>query len=341
MYLAPNATLAARAFIRLAQFGQPMICWASQMQPKLPEEIQARIERIRRDNTSGAMSLSQKAAGIIAAFVRSTSIIDSSRLLQDLVSVARALIKAQPTMAPIVNLTNTVLWRAETASEPEVIRAVVEKACAEFVNGIDTAGERVSGEAAHLIGNGMTVMTNSHSQTVFNAFTAAHHAGKRFHVICSESRPICEGTAMARELGNAGIQVTLIVDAAMLSLLPRTQLVIVGADSVSNQSVVNKTGTSLLALAAHEKGKDFYALCGSEKFLPATCSLPPEPPKPASEIMAERLDNVTVENFYFDLTPLDFITAVVTEEGILGPEQVRERLGRVKIHPALLDGLGE
>ena len=306
------------------------------MPPDIPEEIRARIEEVRTDNTSGAVALSRRAAGTFAILAGTASISPASRLLECLGETARALARAQPAMAPILNLANSVLWRAGEAAELRQIQAEVEAACREFVDGLDAAGEQVSRQASGLIRDGIAVITHSYSQTVLNALVAARKTGKQFEVICPEARPICEGVALARDLGNAGIPVTLIVDAAMLSVLPRVRMVMVGADSISSRGLVNKTGTSLLALAVQRQGADFYALCGSEKFLPEDYVLPEEPRKPPSEVTEERSPNVTVANFYFDLTPLDLITGVVVEDGILTPERVKQRLRRTKTHPALL-----
>lgn len=306
----------------------------------LPVRIQTSVEQIRTDNTSGAVALTLRAAETMALLAADAGVTTAAGLLELLIEAARALANAQPAMAPILNLANTVLWRAGTATDLSRMQAEIGAACREFVHRLEASGGEVSRQASSLISDGVTVMTHSHSQTVLNALVAARQAGRQFEVICPESRPICEGTAMARHLGNAGIRVTLVVDAAMLSLLKRAQIVMAGADSVSDRGVVNKTGTSLLALAAGNRGTAFYVLCASDKILPAGYALPAEPPKPVSEITAESSPNVTVENFYFDLTPLDLVTGVVTEEGILAPEQLRQRQGKTQMHPALLSGTG-
>ena len=144
-----------------------------------------------------------------------------------------------------------------------------------------------------------------------------------------------EGITFATKLAQAGIRVTLIADAAMLSRIRATKIVLVGADSVSTSGLVNKMGTSMLALAAKSLKKDFYSACTTEKFLPARYQLPQEPAKPAKEITKKDVPNLAVSNYYFDITPLDWLTAVVTESGKLGPEELKQRLRQMKVHPAL------
>jgi translation initiation factor 2B subunit (eIF-2B alpha/beta/delta family) len=124
-----------------------------------------------------------------------------------------------------------------------------------------------------------------------------------------------------------GISASVITDAAAYRLLPTVQQVWAGADAISLRGVSNKTGTALIALAARELGVPFYVLCSSDKFLPASYTPPPEAPKNPSEILDRDLPQVTAINYYFDLTPLSCVTAIVTENGILTPDELKGMLG--------------
>ena len=119
----------------------------------------------------------------------------------------------------------------------------------------------------------------------------------------------------------------MIADGAAYRLLPGVRLVWVGADAISLRGVSNKTGTALIALAARALGVPFYVLCSSDKFLPASYSPPPEAPKNPAEILDRELPQVTAVNYYFDLTPLSCVSGVVTESGILAPDELKRILG--------------
>ncbi|GAG54283.1 unnamed protein product, partial [marine sediment metagenome] len=86
-------------------------------------------------------------------------------------------------------------------------------------------------------------------------------SGKNFNIICTESRPANEGFCLAEKLGKEEIKVKLIVDSASFSLLPEIQLILVGADALSTQGLVNKIGTLGLALAAKKFKVDIHVLC--------------------------------------------------------------------------------
>lgn len=293
--------------------------------PNLTDDIRARIQAIATDNRNGAVYLARQAAEVLSE----VSSLDHYQ--QALETACRALVAAQPSMAPIVNLANSAL---RNATAPSSLRRL----CHGFGRDIEESVRRISGHAVPLIRPGATVLTYSASQTVREALTRAWTSGVAFRVLCTESRPVCEGTAQARELAAAGIPVTVAADAGLFDLVCRANILLIGADAVATHGVINKTGTSLLALAARHWGKSLYVLCGSEKLVPAGYRLPEEPLRPAGEIVRDPPANLTVENRYFDLTPLDWVAGFLTEEGRLSPWRIRERIERNELHPALVTG---
>jgi translation initiation factor 2B subunit (eIF-2B alpha/beta/delta family) len=273
----------------------------------IPEECAARLDEIRSDRTSGAAHLTLRAATLLVEYAESAP--------EAIPEIAQAIVEAQPAMAPIYNLTRRVLATTD-----------VKAACVAFLESMEESVDRVAQNAASLIADGATVMTCSFSSTVLGAFREARKEGRRFTVICPESRPVCEGLALAANLGMDGIDASVITDAAVYRLLPEAQLVFVGADAISLRGVSNKTGTALIGLAARELGVPFYVLCSSDKFLPASYRPPAETTKNPSEILERELPHVTALNYYFDLTPLAFVSGVVTESGILTLDGLRPLL---------------
>ncbi len=107
---------------------------------------------------------------------------------------------------------------------------------------------------------------------------------------------------------------------------------LIGADSLSPKGLVNKIGTLCLALAAKELAIDVYVLSGSEKLLPADYPLQFQELQDSAEILTEYIHNVTAVNYYFDLTPLEYIKGVVTEKGIMTPNQLKKELRGLRPH---------
>jgi translation initiation factor 2B subunit (eIF-2B alpha/beta/delta family) len=160
---------------------------------------------------------------------------------------------------------------------------------------------------------------------------------KSFNVICSESRPMNEGLNLARKLDQQGIKTTLIVDSAIYSFLSESDLIFVGADAISKYGLVNKIGTYGLAIAGKKIGIKFYTLCNTKKIVPSNYQLKSEKQKDPTEISKKVFTNVNIINYYFDLTPLDYLTGIITEEGIISPNQIKKYIERLKIHKTLIN----
>lgn len=276
------------------------------------------IEQIRRDNRSGAAELASRAASELAVWA-------AGRRPEEIVAAAHELVRAQPRMAAMLHLASAVL------AQPSEAAHICERFLAQLATSARAAAER----GAALVQAHDVVATHSRSSTVLAALRRAAAAGKRFTVLLTESRPMMEGVTLARELAAAGIRVRLFPDAAVGGLVSEARLLLVGADAVTRQGVVNKIGTWPLALAARELARPFYALATSEKFVPPDYELPPEPLRDPAEILPDAPRAIEVVNRYFETTPLDLFQGLVTEDGVLSPDAVRNQLIQLPLPPAL------
>jgi ribose 1,5-bisphosphate isomerase len=149
--------------------------------------------------------------------------------------------------------------------------------------------------------------------------------GKKISVIATETDPLEQGVKTAKELAKVKIPVTLITDNAVGYFMPTVDCVLVGSDAIRKEGVVNKVGTSLLALAAKENKKPFYVAANTLKFdKRKKLTIEERSPKEVYRelIRPGNLKNVKIRNPAFDVTPWKFITAVITEKRILEPKQV-------------------
>ena len=142
----------------------------------------------------------------------------------------------------------------------------------------------------------------------------AKNAGKSFRVIVTETRPRMQGKITAKELLDAGIEVTYIVDSAASSFLDETNAVIMGTDAIRKEGIYNKIGSYMIALAAKKKGVPVYIL-GDTLKIDKRRSIKIEE-RPGNEVVDKRtLRGVDVKNPTFDMTPWNLIDAVITERG--------------------------
>lgn len=283
------------------------------------------LQEIREDNRSGAAQLAGKGAQLLLAVLKQGTV-------EEVRALGKALVDAQPSMAPMVNLVNHLYGAIDALEDPKAIREEGTATVQKFLHNLITGVEKIRIHALPLLKGKQRVMTHSYSSTIMGVL--GHAEG--IEVICPEARPLLEGLRTAKELGEKGVRVWIVVDSAAPSLVGECDLVIVGADAVTPEGVVNKIGTYALGLAAREKKVPFYVLAGTEKFLPPPFaqSLRIEERDP-KEVTQEPIPHSRVENRYFDYTPLDLITGVMTQAGVITGKEAQKHLEGMRISTGL------
>jgi eIF-2B alpha/beta/delta-like uncharacterized protein len=298
-------------------------------------QIDDQIRAIREDRLSGAQELARKGAQLLITLGEGSKAVSGEEFRRELLITGQALIRAQPSMALLVNLVNRSLFAVEEEMGLEEAKRALATTAQRYADQLERSVERIAQVAFPLIPEGALVLTHSFSSAILATFLQAKQEGRKFAVLCTESRPQDEGRLLAEKLVQAEVETRLVVDGLAPSMAKGAELVLVGADSLSSEGLVNKIGTYALALAARAYKVPFYALCDTEKFLPLGYTLPEESLKDPQEVWPDHPSGVKVINRYFDLTPLDYLTGVVTEEGVLSPSEVLATLKGCNLHPSL------
>jgi ribose 1,5-bisphosphate isomerase len=206
------------------------------------------------------------------------------------------------------------------------IRITAIEASKEFIETARTAVQRIGEIGARRIRDGDLVLTHCNSSAAIEVMKTAWSQGKRFEVLATETRPRYQGRITAKELTRANIPVTLILDDAVRYFIQDVDKVIVGADAITaNGALVNKIGTSMIALAAHEARVRVLVAAETYKFSPETVigELVTIEERDPSEIITEeerkQVGPIKVLNPSFDVTPPEFIDLIITERGIIPP----------------------
>jgi methylthioribose-1-phosphate isomerase len=166
--------------------------------------------------------------------------------------------------------------------------------------------------------------------TALGVVRAAVEQGKRVAVLADETRPFLQGARLtAWELVRDGIDTTVITDnmAGALMRVDRIDLVVVGADRIAaNGDVANKVGTYPVAVLAREHGIPFYVaapLSTIDLATPDGAAIPIEErsDREVTHVGSARLtpEGARVRNPAFDVTPAKYVTAIITERGIVRP----------------------
>jgi len=292
-------------------------------------DIAILIDEIRDDRIHGASQLARQAVSVLKIATELSQSSSVTQFLQEQREVGDRLISARPSMAPIFNIISGLLDTMAEKAEETDLDAVKHFAISKFGEASKNSLRAVAQIAMYgseLITAGDRIMTHSYSSTVVEVLKEAFNKHGDIEVITTRSGPGRTGEKIAQELRLYGIPITFIDDAAVGLYIPIVNKVMVGADRVcADGKIVNGIGTYQLALATREMGNPFYVLCDMLKFDSRLGSevVDLEEKEPFEVVEEWSLPlGVTIKNPHFDITPLELITGIVTENGLLMPEEV-------------------
>jgi methylthioribose-1-phosphate isomerase len=124
---------------------------------------------------------------------------------------------------------------------------------------------------------------------------------------------------MAEQLAAAGVSVTHYTDAALGHALSGADGLLVGADAISPDWFLNKSGTRMLVASAVQQGVPVYVLATRDKFLSTAIASHLEVrDEGADQVWPSPPPGVSVRNPCFETTPIDLVSAVISDAGVLG-----------------------
>ncbi|HJQ71432.1 MAG TPA: hypothetical protein VKA70_20810 [Blastocatellia bacterium] len=300
--------------------------------------IERAIDAVASDNSSGAAEILRRAAALFHSLASTEPGLDRHRARQLLIETCVALVRAQPRMAPLANLANRIARDSFNADEA---LTTASASAASFISEVEAACDSATDRAARLIKEGSVVFTHSRSSTVLAAMKKARAERRSFSVIATESRPAFEGRRLAASLAGLGIKVIFLADAAAAVELARADFVLIGADAITPRFLINKIGTRMIALAAREIDCPVYALSDASKLINTDLfsAAAEDDRHDEAELWPDAPSGIATVNRYFESTPLDFFTKIITEDGLLDAAEVRKHAESWQLNSDLRDAL--
>ena len=262
--------------------------------------------------------------------------VSREEFLDKLQVIIRTLMTTRPTARNLFRVIARMQQVAQTGKGIEQIRrALVEEAVKIHAEEAE-ATRRLSQFGAELIRDGFTILTHCNTGalatagygTALGVIEQAKEQGKKIKVLATETRPLLQGARLtAWELRKADIPVTLITDSMAGYFMQRGKVdcVMVGADRITaNGDTANKIGTYSLAVLAMENGVPFYVAAPTttvDLSLASGDEIPIEQRSPAEVTHVQGInlapEGTQAANPAFDVTPHRYITAIITERGII------------------------
>ncbi|MCX5994300.1 MAG: hypothetical protein NT177_08840 [Chloroflexi bacterium] len=270
------------------------------------------INGLKKDREHGAGWLTGRALEIIRDAATLDPATTTDKFLASLGGVTDALLEARPAMVSISNY--AIYFRDElgaassTARSPQRLKKAAFSIADRLIKLHQKFSAAATRNAAKLVTTRNIIMTCSYSSAVCGALEQARRGGRDFKVLAVESRhkKICYGELTLQRLRQSGIVGSIVPDSQIGWQAARADLMLCGADSVSLHGwLINGSPSLELAQMAQRRGHPFYAVCDTSKF-------------DARGLMAG-LEQTEPD---FDRVPLDLITGLVTEKGVLKAEDV-------------------
>jgi ribose 1,5-bisphosphate isomerase len=297
------------------------------------EKVIEAAGRIKKLEIQGATNVAFEAVRALVEQMKLSEAQDRESVLNEISQAREILFNSRETEPFMRNAIRYVEWNmreAEWKTTTEFKR-LIQTFSDDLLTEFREARKRIIEVGSKRILDGSRVMTHCHSSAVSGILRAAKVNGRDFQVIVTETRPRYQGRITAKEMIEAGIKTTMIVDSAVRNFMNKADLVLVGADAITSEgNVINKIGTSQVALAAQEARTPFYVATELLKFDPQTIHGDYEAieERPPDEIWPDAPEGLTIRNPAFEVTRRDYIHGIICEEGLISPQSILEAVRR-------------
>ncbi len=294
-------------------------------------------EAIRNMMVRGAPAIGVAAAMGIAIGVRDSEAGHLSELRRDFEQICELMGETRPTAVNLFWAIRRMQRKFDECADlplPQLKQALITEARQMYLEDI-AANEAMGRNGAVLLPASGGVLTHCNAGalatcgygTALGVIRAAVEQGKKIQVFADETRPFLQGSRLtAWELMQDGIPTTVISDNMSGTIMKQGKIgaVVVGADRIAaNGDVANKVGTYMVAVLAKEHGIPFYV---AAPFSTVDMECPDGSRIPIEQRSTREVTHigdrqiaptgVKVENPAFDVTPAQYVTAIITERGV-------------------------
>jgi ribose 1,5-bisphosphate isomerase len=313
------------------------------------EKLLKDTEKIRSLEIQGATNVAISAIDFLSDYAhRIGKDLSSEELFEKLVDARKILFNARATEPAMRNGLNFLMNKLNKERESLSIDKILEfisNSKDEYKEMIEIAKRKIAEIGARRIPQADTdddfiVMTHCHSSIVNGILLEAKRQGKdNFKVVATETQPRLQGRKTVKKLIDAGIRVIHVIDSAMRWVVNNldVNLIIIGADSITSEgTIINKIGSRLLALVAHEEHVPFYVASSLLKYNPQTSFgiLEKIEMRNSNEVWENPPNGLTILNPAFETVSRRYIDGLITEAGIFASSHVHNYFA--KLYPDML-----
>ncbi len=290
-------------------------------------------KKIKSLEIQGASNIATSAIDFLSNYAKRLKCENIEACFKELYKAQVILIDTRPTEPAMKNGLKFIMNKLEQEKEsiiPEYISDIIEKYKNLYCDMLQNSKKRIAEIGSRRIpfsSQKFNVMTHCHSSLVTGILLEAKKQGKNFKVINTETQPRLQGRKTANKLLGVGIEVIHVVDSAMRWVVRHYQvdLILIGADSITSEgTIINKIGSRLLALVAHEEHVPFYVASPLLKYNPETNLgiLETIEMRDPQEIWKNPPEGIKILNPAFETVSRRYIDGLITEAGIFASSHV-------------------
>jgi len=302
---------------------------------------------IKEMKIRGAPLIGVAAGYGLALTAHHSKALNKKELMKQLQVSTDILRNTRPTGANLFWAVDRILKRTrETSGSVEAVKRAVVGEAWKIAEEDARINKKIGENGARLIQNGDSILTHCNAGalatveygTALGMIRTAWAQKKKIQVYATETRPRLQGARLTTyELKREGIPVTLVADDAVGYLMSRCLVnkVVVGADRIVRDAVINKIGTYTIAVLAHEHGVPFYVAAPTSSFDLTQVSedvvIEERNMDEVTHFGSERIapNGVRALNPAFDVTPLKYVSSIVCEKGVLKVDEFQRLANQV------------
>ena len=269
------------------------------------------LKDIKDIKIQGAINVAKAALKDLNAYGTDLKFTTRSKYLKDIDSRSSLIKKTRSTEPAMHNVLDNVLTSLKKTEDKEELklRKRLYDFCKAELTMLISCQNLITQNAAEILPKNPKILIHCHSNTVIDIIKNLDNP----KVISTETRPRMQGRLSAKDLTDAGIDTTEIVDDAIADVIDSVDFVLVGSDAITKDGIINKIGTRTIAEIASLHKKPFYVAAGTIK----TIKKIPIEIRSSDEIWDKKPKSLKIKNFAFDLTPWKYITGgIITEKGL-------------------------
>jgi len=242
-------------------------------------------------------------------------------------------------MGNFIKFLKASIIRANNISDNDAKENILDEV-SRFRKALLGATEIIEDYGVKKIADGDVILVYAASYNVKRILLHAHSLGKKFSVIVVDSSPKYEGKTLLKQLTDQGIKCIYAILTGVSYLIQECSKVLLGAHSLlSNSAVVSRNGSAIIAMMAHNANVPVLVACETFKFhdraqLDSICWNELEDPSalissnhtttPSHNVLSgwKSIDKLILLNLAYDVTPMEHVSVVVTELGLIPPTSV-------------------